>query len=433
MKIYNSLSRKIEDFVPKHKNKVNMYVCGPTVYDDIHIGNGRPVVFFDVVKRYLEYKGFDVTYATNITDIDDKIIDRAISKGVNELEISTKYANSFMKVLEGLDVDIPDFTPHATDYVDNMISFIDDLIKKGFAYQIPSGVYFRVNKIKDYGVLSNQKIEDLIEGSRIDVDPNKENFIDFALWKNTDVGIKYKSPWGYGRPGWHTECVVMNLELFGDDLDIHGGGFDLKFPHHENEIAQSMACKSHHLAKYWMHVGRLDFNEDKMSKSLGNVIKIKDLLKEHNANAYKLLILAHHYGQPINFTYELLTQYETIYDKISYTLNRTLFNLMLNNNYDSNMRDDYLKRFELLMDDDYNTPLVITLIDEILKELNKTPNSSSYHQLINILDVLGILPNINEPTKEDLNLFILWEEDRLNKNYQEADKKRNYLTNKRWI
>lgn len=433
MKIYNSLSRKIEDFVPKHKNKVNMYVCGPTVYDDIHIGNGRPVVFFDVVKRYLEYKGFDVTYATNITDIDDKIIDRAISKGVNELEISTKYANSFMKVLEGLDVDIPDFTPHATDYVDNMISFIDDLIKKGFAYQIPSGVYFRVNKIKDYGVLSNQKIEDLIEGSRIDVDPNKENPIDFALWKNTDVGIKYKSPWGYGRPGWHTECVVMNLELFGDDLDIHGGGFDLKFPHHENEIAQSMACKSHHLAKYWMHVGRLDFNEDKMSKSLGNVIKIKDLLKEHNANAYKLLILAHHYGQPINFTYELLTQYETIYDKISYTLNRTLFNLMLNNNYDSNMRDDYLKRFELLMDDDYNTPLVITLIDEILKELNKTPNSSSYHQLINILDVLGILPNINEPTKEDLNLFILWEEDRLNKNYQEADKKRNYLTNKRWI
>ena len=169
MKIYNSLSRKIEDFLPKHKNKVNMYVCGPTVYDDIHIGNGRPVVFFDVVKRYLEYKGFDVTYATNITDIDDKIIDRAISKGVNELEISTKYANSFMKVLEGLDVDIPDFTPHATDYVDNMISFIDDLIKKGFAYQIPSGVYFRVNKIKDYGVLSNQKIEDLIEGSRIDV------------------------------------------------------------------------------------------------------------------------------------------------------------------------------------------------------------------------------------------------------------------------
>ena len=433
MKIYNSLSRKIEDFVPKHKNKVNMYVCGPTVYDDIHIGNGRPVVFFDVVKRYLEYEGYHVTYATNITDIDDKIIDRAISKGVNELEISTKYANSFMKVLEGLYVDIPDFTPHATDYVDNMISFIDDLIKKGFAYQIPSGVYFRVNKIKDYGVLSNQKIEDLIEGSRIDVDPNKENPIDFALWKNTDVGIKYKSPWGYGRPGWHTECVVMNLELFGDDLDIHGGGFDLKFPHHENEIAQSMACKSHHLAKYWMHVGRLDFNEDKMSKSLGNVIKIKDLLKEHNANAYKLLILAHHYRQPINFTYELLTQYETIYDKISYTLNRTLFNLMLNNNYDSNMRDDYLKRFELLMDDDYNTPLVITLIDEILKELNKTPNSSSYHQLINILDVLGILPNINEPTKDDLNLYILWEEDRLNKNYQEADKKRNYLTNKRWI
>ena len=277
LRIYNSLTNKMEEFIPQNKNKVNMYVCGPTVYNYIHIGNARPVIFYDMLRRYLEFCGYEVNYASNITDIDDKIINKAIEENKTEKEISTFFENQYFKDCQTVGSQKPKLIPHATEYIPDMVNFIDELIKKGYAYEIDGDVFFRVSKIEDYGCLSNQVKEDLESGARIDINDKKESPLDFALWKKTDKGIKFESPFGLGRPGWHTECVCMNHRLFGDTLDIHGGGMDLKFPHHENEIAQCEALYHHHLAKYWIHVGRLDLKGEKMSKSLGNVIYVKDI------------------------------------------------------------------------------------------------------------------------------------------------------------
>ena len=241
MKIYNSLTDKKEDFIPLKDKKVNMYVCGPTVYNYIHIGNARPVVFFDIVKRYLEYKGYEVTYASNITDVDDKIINRALEENKTEKEIVDKFAGQYFTDCANLGSKKPDITPYATNYLGQMIDYIKNLEDTGYAYFNNGNVYFRISKIGDYGILSNQRKDDLIAGARIDVESGKESPLDFTLWKNTDVGIKWDSPWGKGRPGWHTECVVMINDIFKGEIDIHGGGTDLKFPHHENEIAQANA------------------------------------------------------------------------------------------------------------------------------------------------------------------------------------------------
>ena len=249
LKFYNSLTNKIEEFKPHNPNKVNMYVCGPTVYNYIHIGNARPVVFYDMVKNYLEFLGYQVNYASNITDIDDKIINKAIEEKKTEKEIATVYEDAYFKDVKTLGSQKPNFIPHATEYINNMIDFVELLKENGYAYQKDGNVYFRINKITDYGVLSNQDRASLEEGARVDVDLNKEDPLDFTLWKNTKVGIKWPSPFGDGRPGWHTECVVMNHELFKDGLDIHGGGMDLKFPHHENENAQNIAIHNCSLAK----------------------------------------------------------------------------------------------------------------------------------------------------------------------------------------
>ncbi|MBN3490901.1 cysteine--tRNA ligase [Acholeplasma equirhinis] len=436
LKIYNSLTNKIEVFEPKTKNHVNMYVCGPTVYDNIHIGNGRPVVFFDVVKRYLEFRNYSVTYASNITDIDDKIINKAKDLKVSEKEIAQKYADQFFEVIKRVGAKPFDETPYATDYIPEMIEFISDLIENGFAYQVPSGVYFDVSKLKDYGVLSNRKIEDLISNVRIENESDKHDSVDFTLWKITDEGIKYDSPWGMGRPGWHTECVVMNNKLFGDNLDIHGGGFDLKFPHHENEIAQSMAHDHHHLATYWMHVGRLDFGKEKMSKSLGNDIKLKDLLENYDGGAYRLMLLAHHYRAPIAFTTELMEQYQKTYDKISNTLNKWNFKFRsMGMNTKFNI-EDYQKRLNdliTLMDNDFDTPNVISLIDATVKDLNKEEDIELFIKLKGILNVLGVEPKINEPEQKDLKTYEDWLNARNNKDFAKADELRNILSQKGWI
>ena len=282
--IYNSLTNKVEEFKPINGNKVNMYVCGPTVYGYIHIGNARPVIFYDMLRRYLAFSGYDVTYASNITDVDDKIINKAISENTTEKVVAKMFEDAYWDSVERVGSSKPDLIPHATDYINEMIELIEDLIQKGYAYVSSGDVFFRVSKIKDYGCLSNQQIEELNSGARISVDDKKENPLDFALWKKTEVGIKWDSPFGSGRPGWHTECVVMNHKLFGDVIDIHGGGMDLKFPHHENEIAQAEAAYGSHLAKYWIHVGRLDLNGVKMSKSLGNVIYVKDIDNTHDTD-----------------------------------------------------------------------------------------------------------------------------------------------------
>ena len=276
MLIYNTYTREKEEFKPIEENKVKMYICGPTVYNYIHIGNARPVLFFDLVHRYFKYLGYEVEFVSNVTDVDDKIINRAIEEEVTEAEIAEKYLNYFLECNQLLNA-LP-FTsmPKVTENMDEMIQFIHELVERGFAYAVDGDVYFRIDKVREYGQLSGKKIEELEVGARIAEDSKKENPLDFVLWKKTDKGITWDSPWGAGRPGWHTECVVMIGKEFGGKIDIHGGGTDLQFPHHENEIAQSICMNGHSLANYWMHVGRLGLNNEKMSKSLGNGIYLSD-------------------------------------------------------------------------------------------------------------------------------------------------------------
>ncbi len=434
MKIYNSLTDKKEDFVTINPKKVNMYVCGPTVYNYIHIGNARPVVFFDIVKRYLEYKGYTVTYASNITDVDDKIINRAIEEKVSEKEIVDKFATQYFTDCANLGSKKPDITPYATDYLNQMVKYIKNLEDNGYAYYNDGNVYFRISKIDDYGILSNQKKEDLIAGARIDVEDKKESPLDFTLWKNTEVGIKWDSPWGKGRPGWHTECCVMIDDIFKGEIDIHGGGTDLKFPHHENEIAQANASGHNHLSKYWMHVGRLQIDNQKMSKSEGRTIWVKDLIKEYPYQAFRLFILSSHYRQPINYTDEIMNQYNKEWEKISKAYKQAYVSLEMSNNTNKELSED-IKEFESYMDDDFNTPNVLMLISNILKKINtkirsKEDFASDFNTLDVILNSLGTVatkPVIDAEAKE---CYAKWNEARANKDFDSADKYRNILVEK---
>ncbi|HCJ37070.1 MAG TPA: cysteine--tRNA ligase, partial [Erysipelotrichaceae bacterium] len=283
MKIYNSFTNQKEEFKPIEEGKVGIYVCGPTVYNYVHIGNTRPMIIFDVLRRTFEYLGYDVTFVSNYTDVDDKIIKKAKEEGVSEKELTEKYIKAYEDVRNGLNIETPTHTPRVTETMDKIIAFVAALIEKGYAYESQGDVYFRVSKIKDYGHLSGIHVEDLIQGASertsTEDDDKKESSLDFALWKKTNEGIQFDSPWSKGRPGWHTECVVMINDIFGRGLiDIHGGGYDLKFPHHENEIAQAIAYSNTHLANYWMHNQMININGEKMSKSLGNVLWAKDLL-----------------------------------------------------------------------------------------------------------------------------------------------------------
>ena len=436
LKIYNTLSNQIETFEPHIDKKVNMYVCGPTVYGDIHLGNARPVIFFDVVKRYLTYLGYNVKFVSNITDVDDKIIDKAKQLKVSEEEITDTYTKKFLDMTLLLGSVIPDELPKATDFVPSMIEYIDDLVKTGMAYQTPSGVYFRVNKVKDYGILSKQNLEQLDEGVRVDLDQHKEDPRDFSVWKNTDDGLNYDSPWGKGRPGWHTECAVMNHEIFGKEIDIHGGGTDLKFPHHENEIAQTVAHDHHHLAKYWMHVGRLDVNQEKMSKSLGNITLVKDLLEVYEPYAFRLLMVNHHYRQPINYSEDLMIQFAKEYDKIKRTLKKAFLTLNLEHVKLNEVDHDIMTTFEDIMNDDFNIPNVMTLIYDVLKQMNKEKNNERlgvlYKSLEKILDILGIMPLF---TLEDevLVMYRDWEQARNQRDFQLADHLRDELNKRGWM
>ena len=434
MKIYNSLTDKKEEFIPKNLNKVNMYVCGPTVYNYIHIGNARPVVFFDIVKRYLVYKGFDVTYASNITDVDDKIINRAIEEKVSEKDIVDKFATQYFIDCANLGSNKPDVIPYATNYIGQMVSFIKNLEDRGYAYYNDGNVYFRISKIDDYGILSNQRKEDLIAGARIDIETGKESPLDFTLWKNTDVGIKWDSPWGAGRPGWHTECCVMIDDIFKGEIDIHGGGTDLKFPHHENEIAQANASGNNHLSKYWMHVGRLQIDNQKMSKSEGRTIWVKDLIKEYPYQAFRLFILSSHYRQPINYTDEIMNQYNKEWDKISKAYKQAYVDLAMKDINDKSLSED-IKEFESYMDDDFNTPNVLMLINNIIKKINvkiraKENYAPEFNTLDIILNTLGTIPNKPVIDDEIKDIYNKWNIARTNKDFESADKYRNILVEK---
>ncbi|MFH0767821.1 MAG: cysteine--tRNA ligase [Bacillota bacterium] len=436
LKLYNSLSSKIEIFKPIHEHLITMYVCGPTVYGDIHLGNARPVIFFDVVKRYLKYIGYEVQFVSNITDVDDKIIEKARELKVKEKELTNLYTKNFIDMTLAIGSMLPDFMPKATEFIPQMIGYIEDLIREGFAYVRSSGVYFRVSKVQDYGILSKQNMDELNQGVRIVLEDEKENPRDFSIWKTTNEGLVFESPWGKGRPGWHTECAVMNHEIFGSEIDIHGGGTDLKFPHHENEIAQTVVHDHHHLARFWMHVSRLDVNSIKMSKSIGNIELVKDLIQDYNPIAFRLLTIGHHYRQPINYSDDLMVQFSKEYDKIERALKKAFLSMSLEgiNEYQSNK--EMIEQFKIHMDDDFNIPNVMTLVYEIIKLMNKEKDTKVLAKLFytakEILIVLGIMPTF-KMTESTLNLYREWEQARSDKDFLRADQLRSELTEQGWM
>lgn len=437
LKIYNSLSNRLEDFVPIAKGRVNMYVCGPTVYNHIHIGNARPVVFYDMVKNYLRYLGYEVKYASNITDVDDKIINQAVLENKKESEIAAYYEKCYFDAVKSLGSEKPDYIPHATEYIDEMISFIEELINRGYAYEVDGDVFFRVKSIPNYGCLSNQVSDDLEQGARISVNEKKENPLDFSLWKKTNVGIKWDSPFGSGRPGWHTECVVMNHRLFGNQIDIHGGGMDLKFPHHENEIAQNEALYHNSLAKYWMHVGRLEFNGEKMSKSKGNVIYVKDLENDKAGMILRMVLVFTPYRNNFSYSDEVYNQYEVAFNKWQRAYKQALYELQLNDYRDDSLDSNDLGLFEEYMNQDFNVQNVMMQIEKIIKELNTAIRgkellavSTKLNTLAKILGVLGINLFVKPMTDEELTIYKKWNTARINKDYEQADAYRNELVNR---
>lgn len=434
LRIYNSLSNKIEEFQPLHEGIVNMYVCGPTVYNYIHIGNARPVVFYDMLKNYLTFCGYKVHYASNITDVDDKIINQAIQEHKTEKEIADYYEKAYFEAVEKVGSKKPDEIPHATDYIQEMILFIKELLEKGYAYEVDGDVFFRVHKIKDYGCLSNQVSEDLEQGARISVNEKKENPLDFALWKKTEVGIKWDSPFGSGRPGWHTECVVMNHKLFGGEIDIHGGGMDLKFPHHENEIAQSEALYQHHLARYWMHVGRLELDGQKMSKSLHNVIYVKDLENNKVGMILRMVLVFTPYRNNFSYSDEVYTQYEKVFNKWQRAYKQGLYELQLNQIEPTVMNQNDLNTFQEYMNQDLNVQNVMMLIEQIMKELNMAIRQHQLSLVAEkwltidcILKVLGINLFVEKMSDEQKQVYSSWLKAREDKDFDLADQCRNQL------
>lgn len=419
MRIYNSLTDKVEEFKPINEGKVTMYVCGPTVYNYVHIGNMRPVITFDMVYKYLKYLGYDVKYASNYTDINPKITKAAETLGMTEREVADKFIKAYEEDLKNYNCSNIDYRPRVINYLDDIFNFISKLIEKDYAYVVDGDVYFRVSKIKDYGILSNQSIEELISGSRVDIDEKKENPLDFALWRKTTEGETFTSPWGEGIPGWHTECVVMINKLFGDKIDIHAGGVDLKFPHHENEIAQSIALNNNYIANYWMHNGHININNVKMSKSLNNFILAKDFIKEHSANVIKLAFLSTNYRQPLNLTDKVFEEALIIDNKIKMVLKSANNELNIKNIH--NIKEEKDSTFEEYMNDDFNTPNVITLLLSFVKDLNQEIRNKGNNiltltnKILTITNILGLsysMPKFTEKQKETYNSWIKAREDK---------------------
>lgn len=436
MRIYNSLTDKLEEFKPLKEGQVSMYVCGPTVYNYVHIGNMRPVITFDMIRNYLEYLGYKVTYASNFTDINPKIIAAAKTLEITEREVANKFIQAYLDDLAAYECGRIDYHPTVLENLNNIYDFITKLLEKGYAYEVDGDVYFRVSKIKDYGCLSNNSLEELESGARVEVDEKKEDPLDFALWRKSLDGEHFDSPWGPGIPGWHTECVVMINSLFGSKIDIHGGGVDLKFPHHENEIAQSMALNDNHLANYWIHNGHINVEGVKMSKSLGNFILAKDFIKNHKPNVIKLAMFKTHYRLPFNIKEELLNECNLINDKIYNSLKQA--NLLIQiKNLDVNKitKDDNINK---IMDEDFNTPNLITYLLELVKELNSSIRSNkdittTYDKILLITKILGLHYEFTTLTASDKTLYQNWLDAKKNKDFNTADTIREDLINRNII
>ena len=411
MKIYNTLSRSKEEFVPLEEGKVKMYVCGPTVYNLIHIGNARPMIVFDTVRRYLEYKGYDVNYVSNFTDVDDKIIKKAIEEGVTAEEISKRYIKECKKDMAGMNIKPATTHPLATQEIDGMIDMISTLIEKGYAYNVNGTVYFRTRRFKEYGKLSHKNLDDLRSGNRsllVTGEDQKEDPLDFVLWKPKKEGEPFwKSPWSDGRPGWHIECSVMSRKYLGEQIDIHAGGEDLIFPHHENEIAQSEAANGKEFARYWMHNAFLNIDNRKMSKSLGNFRTVREISEQYDLQVLRFFMLSAHYRSPLNFSAELMEASKNGLERI---LNATdnLKHLIASVAAEEmsaeekeafSKTDAYVEEFEKAMDDDFNTADAIAAIFELVKYANTTATAESSKEylrglldrIVKLGDVLGLI------------------------------------------
>ena len=445
MKILNTLTRRKEEFVPINEGKVGIYVCGPTVYDYIHIGNARPMIVFDTLRRYLAYKGYDVNYVSNFTDVDDKIIKRANEEGVDASVISERYIAEVKKDMAALNVREATTHPKATEEIPDMIEMVKTLIEKGYAYEVNGTVYFRTRKFKDYGKLSKKNIDDLRSGNRdllVSGVDEKEDPLDFVLWKPKKEGEpSWPSPWGDGRPGWHLECSVMSKKYIGDVIDIHAGGEDLVFPHHENEIAQSEAANGTEFARYWMHNGFLKINNEKMSKSLGNFFTVREIAEKYPLQVIRFFMLSAHYRSPLNFSADLVEASKNGLERILTAVDRLKSISGTEGEVDKAVADEmdaFVKKYEAAMDDDLNTADAISVIFELVKYANVNVTEESTKATVELVlntvtklcDILGI---ITEKKKEilDSDIEALIEERqsaRKAKNFARADEIRDQLS-----
>ena len=452
MKIFNTLTRHKDEFVPINEGKVGIYVCGPTVYDYIHIGNARPMIVFDTLRRYLEYKGYDVNYVSNFTDVDDKIIKRANEEGVDSKVISERYIAECKKDMAALNVREATTHPKATEEIPDMIEMVKTLIEKGHAYEVNGTVYFRTRSFGDYGKLSKKNIDDLRSGFRellVSGEDEKEDPLDFVLWKPKKEGEpSWPSPWGEGRPGWHIECSVMSKKYIGDIIDIHAGGEDLIFPHHENEIAQSEAANDIEFSRYWMHNGFLKINNEKMSKSLGNFFTVREIGEKYDLQVIRFFMLSAHYRTPLNFSQELVEASKNGLDRIKTAATR-LDELVNAGNGDAmtdketeNAKEiqSYVDKFEAAMDDDLNTADAISAIFELVKFANTTISDDStsayakalYDTLSKLCDILGIVIKEDKGMLDDEieRLISERQQARKDRNFARADEIRDLLTEK---
>ncbi len=435
MKLFNTYSNTLEEFKPIEANKVKMYVCGPTVYDYPHLGHARCYITWDMLYRYLKFSGYDVIYCRNITDVDDKILKKAREENTTAEVISGRYYEIFTQSMKKLNVLKPDIEPFATKTIGEMISIIKDLIKNGYAYEVEGDVYFRVRKFKDYGRLSKQPIEDLVAGARVETSDIKEDVLDFALWKK-DEEFGYPSPWGKGRPGWHIECSAMSRKYLGKQIDIHAGGADLIFPHHENEIAQSECANGCKFVNYWLHNGFVTINKEKMSKSLKNFVTIDDMIANYDANTIRLFILTNHYRMPVEFSSEALDGAKSGWKRIQTAVNEVVKYAV---NADTNVSDsDEVKQFKEAMDDDLNTSKALAVIFETVTKANKAVNEKNIENakkyagiLLTLTQVMGFNIEKEKLTSDELqnrlekiigDMEFLSDEDKSLKGYELMEK-----------
>lgn len=446
MRLYNSLTRQKEEFVPIVPGEVKMYVCGPTVYNYFHVGNGRTFIIFDTIRRYLEYRGYKVTFIQNFTDIDDKMINKANGEGITVKELGDRFIDEYYKDADGLQIKRATINPRATGYIQEVVEFVKDLVDKGFAYEVDGDVYFSTKKFEEYGKLCGQNLEELQSGARISVDERKKDPMDFAVWKSQKPGEPaWESPWGLGRPGWHIECSCMAKKLLGDTIDIHGGGMDLKFPHHENEIAQSEAVTGKKFANYWMHAAFVNVDNKKMSKSENNFVTAREALTKYSSDVIRFLMLSGHYRTQINFSAELLDSAKSSVERLYNCINN-LENLIseVSRKEASEEEKAYLKsldkhreKFIEKMDDDFNTADGISVLFDLVKDINNNININSSVELcegaLNLIRELGSPLGILQKTEEKSleaeiqELIDKRQEARKNRDFALADKIRDDL------